>query len=82
MDLRTAEAVTESQRNSRSKLGLDRRSQPAEKTSRQTRVVAENDPVGVGTMSTIRHVLDITSRRRFDNKRELSAVMPAKTGIQ
>jgi hypothetical protein len=43
----------------RSKLGLDRRRQTAEKTSRQARVVAEHDPAG---MSAIRHGLDIASR--------------------
>ena len=92
MDLRTAAAVMGSQRGGRSKLRLDRRGQPAEKASRQARVVAEHDPAG---MSTIRHGLDIASRRHSDNKREcaalghdcflrkhhsLSAVMPREGG--
>ena len=54
-----------SQRGGGSKLRLDRRSQPAEKTSRQARVVAENEPAGVGSF---RHGLDIASRRRSDNQ--------------
>jgi len=43
----------------RSKPGQHRRGQPAEKPARQARVVAQNDPMGMGS---IRHGLDIASR--------------------
>jgi hypothetical protein len=43
----------------RSKPGQDRRGQPAEKPARQACVVAQNDPMGMGS---IRHGLDIASR--------------------
>jgi len=65
MNLETAAAVTGFKRDGRSKLGLDRRRQPAEKASRQAGVVAENDPAGMGDFG---HGLDIASRRGSDNK--------------